>query len=347
MSDLFEIIDIFQIEPSMRNFPLSLFGRQNRAERFQRVPRHCSRASNRQSETSYDSTDLSQQMMAKYRSIRPLKEGGMSAAINVVEELSTGKRYVEKQIAVDKRRGPKRVEAEIGALRQISQYGSEYNLNSMVQYVPGRRTTHIILEYCDGGDLQQATDRLYERGDRHPESFIWHVLVSCIRALDLLHKGPTDLFGRYDPSWNTICHLDIKPENIYLQDIGEKIPRVVLGDFGCSVCNSDIQHGKEKLSACPAWTPGWQAPEMIKGLFGTKTDSWQLGCTIQAICLLNNAPNVRMLESSRPCGSRYSRELNSFVRELTATDLYLRQNAEDMMDIAQQNLRRAMLEERR
>lgn len=294
-----------------------------------------------------EQTYPSQRMMAQYRIIRKLKPGGMSLAINIVEHRSTGKQYIEKQIANHIRGDSSRLEAEIATLRQISIYGGKYNLNAMLQYAPGPRATHLILEYCSGGNLQDKTDELRARNSRHPESFVWHVLLSCSNALDFLHRGPYNMFGRQDPIWDTICHLDIKPENIYLQEIGERHPRVVLGDFGCAVASSDIARGRADLSLAPAFTPGWEAPEMFEAnQFGTKTDSWQLGCVVQATCLLSGAPNARALRSGSPCGEWYSRELNSFVTHITATDLKQRQNAEDIMDIAQRNLNRAMLQER-
>lgn len=320
----------------MRYPPLFSFDMRDQAAQHERDSRLQQRIQLRANRPLYEPNDASHRMMANYRLLRTLKPGGMSIAVNIVEQRSTGKIHIEKQILNDHERGPTRMEAEIAALRQISRYGEQYNLNRMLQYAPGNRAMHIILEYCEGGDLQAATDRLRERTGKHSESFVWHVLLSCTKALDLLHRGPTEPSGQHNPDWNTICHLDIKPENIYLQDIGERHPRIVLGDFGGAVSNSDIQWGRADLSLAPAYTPGWEAPEMGKGYYGTKSDSWQLGCAIQAMCLLRSSPDLEALRSGRPCGNNYSRELNSVVASLTDTNLWRRQNAEEMREIYQQ-----------
>lgn len=264
-------------------------------------------------------------------------------AINIVQKRSTGKLYVEKQVAKVDKWGPSRVRQEIDTLRQIGREGGRYHLNTMVECAAGREAYHIILEYCTGGNLRDWIEKTKrKKGDNKcVERFVWHVLLGGMRALEFLHGGPVDRAGRQDGGWNTICHLDIKPENIYLQDIGERYPRVVLGDFGGAVSNSDIRTGRENLRFAPAWTPGWEAPEMVaKKEYGTKTDAWQLGCVAQTMCLLRTSPDLGILQSDRPCGWNYSQDLNLAVARLTETRVHRRMNAEEMLRDVQNYLGR-------
>lgn len=285
----------------------------------------------------------SPRMMHDYQRVGSLNAGGMSIAINIVKKRSTGKLYVEKQVAKVDEYGPSRARKEIEALRQISGEGWKYHLNTMLECAVGRDAHHIILEYCDGGNLKDAIDRTRDQGGRYSEAFIWHVLVSGMIALKFLHGGPVDYAGRQGENWNTICHLDIKPENIYLQDTGAGFPRVVLGDFGGAVSNSDIRRGRASLNSAPAWTPGWEAPEMVaRREYGTKTDAWQLGCVAQTMCLLKTSPDQRLLGSALPCGGKYSQDLNMVVYCLTRTSIHRRWNAEDMLGAATRCLRGAI-----
>jgi serine/threonine protein kinase len=270
--------------------------------------------------------------------------------ILIVRKRSTGKLYIDKKIW--------KTYNEIAVLAQISESGKEHNLNTMLEWIPGPIDCHIILEFCNGESLGDSLYRMLARKDSYHESFVWHVLVSCITAIDFLHRGPTDAAGPKYPNWNTICHLDIKPWNIFVEHIGEQYPRVVLGDFDCARSDLDVTNGRADITlGRSTGTPGWRTPEALaKGQWGTKTDVWQVGGVVQAMCLLQffpypgalgngrpmtllrYSPPLEEFGNGRPCGEKYSPELNSIVTDLMEPDPSCRSDAVDFMSRAEQGL---------
>ena len=73
-------------------------------------------------------------------------------------------------------------------------------------------------------------------------------------------------------------HRDISPENILISRCGSKL---FISDFGLcqkvSPKESDIQHSREQVGK-----DNWEAPELLnqKGVHGTQSDIFALGCTI-------------------------------------------------------------------
>jgi serine/threonine protein kinase len=88
------------------------------------------------------------------------------------------------------------------------------------------RRYRIYLNYYDGGDLLHAEGPHFERfphPHEHPggipEVFIWHVFSSLVAACQVLHIGEVDRVpeAKVRPGWQSITHLDIKLNNIFLQ----------------------------------------------------------------------------------------------------------------------------------
>ena len=183
--------------------------------------------------------------VAGFELVKRLSTGGMSEAINVVREKKTGKVFVEKRVLLQGVRRSRAV-AELKTLRRIQ--GSK-NLNDMVTHLWNEqmRFCSFILKYCDRGTLDAVIGRSLKTGSRLPEDLMWHVLVGMAKGLSYLHHGIRDSSrDRADGRWNSICHLDIKPCNVFLSSKGQegRYPRVVIGDFGCAITISDIISGK-------------------------------------------------------------------------------------------------------
>jgi serine/threonine protein kinase len=88
-----------------------------------------------------------------------------------------------------------------------------------------RRRYRIMLRYYPGGDLETAlgwtqkfTARYqYRTNGPLPESFIWHVLQSLVKAVRALQRGTFDPnYRTVMPHWKPITHLDINLRNIFL-----------------------------------------------------------------------------------------------------------------------------------
>jgi hypothetical protein len=88
------------------------------------------------------------------------------------------------------------------------------------------RRYRIYVKYFDGGDLLNAVGlhcekypHPYEHPGGIPEVFIWHVFSSLVAACQVLHFGEVDRVpeAKVRPGWQSITHLDIKWNNIFLQ----------------------------------------------------------------------------------------------------------------------------------
>ena len=243
----------------------------------------------------------------------------MSDAIVVVRR--HGKNYVAKRVAADSHHDSERANAELRTLRHIPR---GQNLNYMIEHFwsPTRSHLTMILEYCDGGTLYDVVDSYRARGKELSENFLIHAMHGVTNALVFLHDGIVDVRSSSRPArgWTSICHLDMKPNNVFLSLSGVRgqFKRIVLGDFGASVS----QHGMVRGSM-PVLTPGWLPPEADSGTasrYGPATDIYQLGALIQTLGRLIDEPDQSRLFSSAPLGSSYSRDLNDFVGELAARD---------------------------
>lgn len=265
-----------------------------------------------------------------YDKVKNLKTGGMSVAIILLRGRKDGKHYVEKRVDVKDDFMARRAKLELETLKKCR---GQKHLNQLIEdSMLSRGQMSLILEYCDKLSLESKIDEaLQNRGGYFREASIWNVIMGVASGLAFLHNGIQDPVkddkGQRD--WDTMCHLDLKPCNIFISSKGGEFgePRIVLADFGCVVKYSDIMSGKEDYRRQACGTAPWYPPEGIaplkgmKGGYGTRTDIFMLGATAHAIaCMTPKVPDRPRLLSSSPCGSYYSSELKSLVRKLVAED---------------------------
>ena len=265
----------------------------------------------------------------------PPKSTNMSLGVNLVRNMETGKKFVEKRVSIRQEFRKERAKAEVNALKQVRKAGGSKHINSLIEHFYNGATNccHMILELCDAGTLHSIIWKFNSRHEIVSEAFVWHVLTGLAKALCMLHYGsnmdrPTMAPGAV---WNCICNLDIKPANIFLTSQGKTgvYPRVVLGDFGCAVTRADIEAGKAEKAVLMMGTQGWFPPEAVpatdapiwRGRYGKPTDIWQVGAVIQVLCKQLAVPDMAAVQRGRPCGSAYSRELNSVVSLMMSADL--------------------------
>ena len=259
-----------------------------------------------------------------YSVVKSLKTGGMSEAILVVRDKRHGKLYIAKRVSG---RDSSRTMAELNTLYRIPQ---GQNLNYMVDQFCNSRRTHLtfILEYCDGGTLHDMIQQHRRSGRKISEAFLWHAMLGIANALAFLHWGIINAEYGQQPvyGWNTICHLDIKPQNVFLSNIDQRgsYPRIVLGDFGCATSHLDIYLGMADPRVQEAGTPSWYPPEGEARIVGASrvryspaSDIWQLGATISTIGRLIDVPDKSGLRTKSAVGSSYSPMLNASVGQLS------------------------------
>ncbi|KAJ1728146.1 Protein kinase of the Mitotic Exit Network, partial [Coemansia sp. Benny D160-2] len=137
---------------------------------------------------------------------------------------------------------------EIDVLRDLN----HRNIVKYIGYEQTEQELDIILEYCEGGSLQN----ILRKFSKFPENLVGVYVAQILDGLSYLHN-------------NAILHRDIKPGNILLLKDGV----VKLADFGVA----RIQNGLDTVVGSPYWI----APEVLQLKGATAaSDIWSLGCTI-------------------------------------------------------------------
>ncbi|KAI9889238.1 MAG: hypothetical protein M1814_005687 [Vezdaea aestivalis] len=89
-------------------------------------------------------------------------------------------------------------------------------------------------EFCEHGDLLELVEHLQDIEQQIPEPFIWHIFHSLAKVLAYCLRGTLEP----DPldDWETIAHLDMKTNNIFLGDPdpsdNQHYPSIKVGDWG-------------------------------------------------------------------------------------------------------------------
>lgn len=172
-------------------------------------------------------------------------------------------------------RDRKQIVAEVNILRSLHH-------ENIVGYVDrildsANNTLHLVMEYCEGGDLGSVIKAARRRNRHLEEEVIWSYLSQMVLALDACHNGlpqSQDSKGKTTP----ILHRDLKPENIFLDAKAETIK---LGDFGLSK-QLDLA---QNFASTYVGTPYYMSPELATGEpYNIKSDIWALGCIVYELC---------------------------------------------------------------
>lgn len=147
------------------------------------------------------------------------------------------------------------------ALRKEFSIGYPLNHPSIVRYIRFERD-ELYEEFIEGKTLREMIDeddtRLHEKG------FLEDICRQLLEALSYIHS-------------RGVLHLDIKPENVMVTDIGN---RVKLIDFGCA--------RSADCDSTPGHTPEYMAPEQADGNSDVSTDIYLLGRLFEELVLVGN-----------------------------------------------------------
>lgn len=116
---------------------------------------------------------------------------------------------------------------------------------------------NIVMEYCDGGDLDAAIKRRRTLGRPFAELHVMRIFVQLTLALKYIHH-------------HKILHRDIKPQNVFLTSDG----CVKLGDFGVAKTLSS----SASMAHTQLGTPYYLSPEIFNDEnYDWSSDMWSLG----------------------------------------------------------------------
>ncbi|XP_055383104.1 serine/threonine-protein kinase Nek3 [Condylostylus longicornis] len=206
-----------------------------------------------------------------YEVVSIIGNGSFGTCFKVKDKI-TNKIYAWKAINYDddfEESKKEILDTEIGFLQQLKH-------PNIVQYYDNicnieTKTIFIIMEYCDGGDLQNLIKKCQKEKLKFEEKYIWKVLYQISKALQLCHNKIAE---------GCILHRDIKPANIFLDKCGN----VKLGDFGLARI---LKRNQQNFAESFVGSPYYMSPEIVKGRkYDKKSDMWAVGCLIYEMCCL-------------------------------------------------------------
>lgn len=182
-----------------------------------------------------------------------LGEGASGAVFRAVH------RETKKVVAIKKMQvGVNNVTATVKEIKIMKDLKSPFTLKYYGCYNKDD-AIWIIMEYCDGGSLQDIIDARENEEVCLTEQQIAQIVAQVLQALEYLHSMKK-------------IHRDIKAGNILLNSQG----MAKLADFGISA----QQVGDEKRTTTIG-SSYWMAPEtLMGGGYDSKADIWSLGITI-------------------------------------------------------------------
>ncbi|KAF7055995.1 hypothetical protein CFC21_063458 [Triticum aestivum] len=169
----------------------------------------------------------------------------------------TGARVAVKEI--DRRRVDDHVRR--GILQEMSILGSlsHPNILRLINTIETGEKLFLVLEYCDGGDLEAYRQTHGGPRNRLPEATARDFTRQLAEGLKVL-RG------------ERIVHRDLKPQNLLLSADGDAIT-LKIGDFGFA---RSLMH--ENLAATFCGSPYYMAPEIWRGdKYDAKADLWSVG----------------------------------------------------------------------
>ena len=127
-------------------------------------------------------------------------------------------------------------------------------------------TLMILMEYADGGTLEDKWKAACKTQKRFPEELVMKWTVQLLQAVNYCHSVH-------------ILHRDIKLANIMLS--GDD--NIKLGDFGLA----RLLDTQNFMAQTCCGTPYYISPELCRGeAYDSKADVWALGCVIYELCAL-------------------------------------------------------------
>lgn len=208
---------------------------------------------------------------------RVLGRGGYSC-VHLASHIASARHYAIK--VVTKRYLLKRDISNIRREISIHSGLAHTNVVRFIEHFEDEETIRLVIEHCEGGDLQRYMQRPGGTQTLSEKSAI-NIFQHIVKAVAYVHQ-------------QGIIHGDIKPENVLITK--DLVSGVKLCDFGLSRHATDARYFRHtgSVSKVPfeskVGTAGYVAPEMFKSQpFGKAIDMWALGIMLFR-CLVGYAP---------------------------------------------------------
>jgi serine/threonine protein kinase len=230
---------------------------------------------------------------------------------------------------------------EIEVMSQLCAAGGHPNIINMRNYYVSKATNmlHIVLDYCEGGDLLEACTPSSTEDDEAQPAPVQKIRIDEKTALGYLKDVVSGLSFLHR---HGIAHRDLSLENMLLRG-----GRAVIGDFG--LCAQ--QEPNEPIFRCDdiVGKHYYMAPEVVaQTLYDPmKADVWSVA--ISFFILLTSSPPFEMA-SPQDAGFRYiaknglkavfkawnvghhvSEATQDLLERMTSIDPALRPSAEEIM----------------
>jgi serine/threonine protein kinase len=278
---------------------------------------------------------------SRYTLIRDLQQGHLlgqnNGGIHLVHDPYIGMYLIEKMLI------PRDIHSGF-ATREIDilyQLRGHPNITHLVQYELNtsdrlfQPSATIWTEFCEIGSLSDLI-KWMSYGDKKvymPEMFLWHVLRSLVEAVRYCQRGGAENEKR-DPKWNVIYHRDIQPSNVFLACGGKSdsdLPRVLLGDFGCSTSLRDIAAGKSSPFHTERYDYRFAPPEAPD--FSLRSDVYQIGLVMQCLMFAETEPgnSFQCLSVDVMKNQMYSKSLRYIVAACLQVEIEVRPTVEQLV----------------
>ena len=237
--------------------------------------------------------------MIKDYIIKEIIGKGTYGTVYKVQEKNTNNIYALKQISLEGL-SPKEISEVNQEIKILSSIKSDF----VVKYYNSfeeKNIINIIMEYCDGGDLNDFLKEKKNEGKKLDEDLIWKIFIKITIGLGDIHK-------------KNILHRDLKTLNIFLT----KSLEIKIGDLGVAKVLS-----KGSLAKTVIGTPYYLSPEICEEKpYNDKSDVWALGCILYELCTFKHPFEARsqgalilkiLNRKPDPIDSRYSVDLSNLI----------------------------------
>jgi serine/threonine protein kinase len=198
----------------------------------------------------------------RYRAISYINTGGFAYTFKAVDEhrLDTPcliKQFVPLQLdGTAREKAINLFEQEAAILKEI---GDRPQIPSLLAFLEQEGQLYLVEEFIPG----QTLDQILSQTGRFSQQQVQQVLTALLPVLQFIHE-------------RQIIHRDLKPSNIILQENGS----LALIDFG-----SCLRLSREFLTRISpiTGTPGYAAPEQMRGKVYPASDLYSLGATMMQL----------------------------------------------------------------